>query len=250
MDTPRLVLLLFLLLFLFLSPDSQSSSISQQRELDFSIIREKHDLDVLNTSSYGSFDSQNDRWLNITGLRQNDGFAWDMLPKVQQRAKQQLQTILRAFGSSRSYSNASLLSLSEDGEPSHVQAALSGMKPFNDPPPIYENVTGITHGKWVRSQVEAGLPYPLINLTAVAPMVTYGSNKYNRNITGQTGDLRIHVDEKVSEELPSAPGLVRVVKGQMTIKDETSSGDGWEITLWGVHYPQQGGILLSTTSEK
>lgn len=254
MDSPRVVLVIFLLLFLFLSPDSHTPSLPQQRELEHSIIDERLSLHVLNTSEYGGFDPPNRKWLNITGLRQPDGYAWDSLPKVQERAREQLNTVLDAFKSTNSFNNVSVQSNGpEPGDPAeknNAWHALSTARPFNDPPPLYQNVTSIMHGKWARSVLDKEMTSPVLNLSTVAPQVSYTSNKYNRNITGQTGDLRVQLYElDGGVPLPSSD-LVRDIKAQMTIKDETSSGDGWELTLFGVHYPQQGGIVLSTTSEK
>ncbi|KAL2052113.1 hypothetical protein ABVK25_007555 [Lepraria finkii] len=253
-SSPRMVLVVLLLLFLFLSPDSQAPSLSQQRELDYSILDERHSLDVLNTFAYNEFDTANNRWLNVTGLRRGDGYAWDMLLKVQQRARDQLQRSLDTFTSSKGFRNASEIpndSKPEDGaQQKIVQNALSSMKSFDSPTPLYQNVTGIFNGQWVRSQIGKENATPSLNLSAIAPRVYYTSQNYNRNITGQGGELRVQIDEKTREDpLPDAE-LARDVKAQVTIEDETSSGDGWEVTLYGVHYPQQGGIVLSTTSEK
>ena len=253
-SSPRMVLVVFLLLFLFLSPDSQAPSLSQQRELDYSIQNERHALDVLNSSAYNGFDTKNNRWLNVTGLRQGDGYAWDVLPNVQHRARDQLQRSLDTFASSESLTNSSEAKIGPKPEAvtqqKLVQNALTSMKSFEDPTPLYQNVTGIFNGKWVRSQLEIGITTPSLNLSALASGVYYTSKNYNRNITGQGGGLRVQIDETTSEDpLPDA-AFARDVKAQVTIDDETSSGDGWEVTLYGVHYPQEGGIVLSTTSEK
>ena len=253
-SSPRLGLVVLLLLFLFLSPDSQAPSLSQQRELDYSILDESHSLDVLNASAYDGLDVVNGRWLNLTGLRKGDSYGWEVLPNVQQRARDQLRTSLDVARSSRSFKNDSSVSIGptagEDVNQNLVQYALSSMKPFNDPPPLYQNVTGIFTGKWVRSQIVQGNSTPSLNLSALAPRLYYSSKNYNRNITGKGGNLRVQIDERTREDPLPDVGLARDVKAQVTIEDETSSGDGWEVTLYGVHFPQQGGIVLSTTSEK
>ena len=254
MDTPRLALVIFLLLFLFFSPDSHSPSLSQKRELDNSILEERHSLNVLNSSQYGDLDASNDRWLNITGMRRGDGYAWEFLPKVQEKAKEQLRNILDPLGSSGIFKNVS--TTSEDSGPedgtgkSKDWNGLSTMKPFNDPQPMYQNVTSIVRGKWSRSNIGESFVLPSLNLSTIAPRVYYTSNKYNRNITGQAGDLQIQLYEQDSGDSLPDPATARNLKAQMTVRDETSTGDGWELTLFGVHYPQQGGIVLSTTSEK
>lgn len=253
MDSPRLVLVVFLLLFLFLSPDSHAPSLQQQRELDYSLLEERRSLDVLNASSYGGFDALNNRWLNITGLRQKDGYAWDTLPKVQAKVKEQLEITLATIKSPEGFKNVSgdaKLGSGDTTDWNNAWLSLSTMSPFKDPPPIYQNVTSILHGAWARSAVEKEVLRPALNLSNLAPNVYYASTKYNRNITGQTGDLRIQLHEQDHGGPLPDPGMARNIKGQMTIEDETSSGDGWELTLFGVHFPQQGGIVLSTTSEK
>ena len=255
MDSPRLVLVLFLLLFLFFSPDSRAPSLSQQRELDYSILDERFSLDVLNTSSYGTFDPPNNRWLNITGLRQGDGYAWDLLPKVQLRAREQLNAVLDVSRFSNRLENISTGIENEPKTQTELEndalgLALSSMKSFDDPQPLYQNVTSIIRGKWARSGIEKDATVPNLNLSAVAPKVYYSSNKYNRNITGQNGDLQVQLYEQDGGTPLPEPDFARTIKAQMTIQDQTSSGDGWELTLFGVHYPKQGGIVLSTTSEK
>ena len=256
MDTPRLALLVFLLLFLFISPDSQAPSLSQQHDIGHSILEERQALDILNTSSYGGLDAANNRWLNVTGLRQNDGYAWSLLPDVKKAAKGQLQHICNALEFTSVFKNASLPSRKQvdDGdEESIVDRILSTMNPFSNLAPLYQNVTGIIRGEWTRSKIGEGLVSPSLNLSALTPRIGYVSNTFNRNITGRSGDLRFHIHEGNSDDFKLGledDGLVRHLKATMTIKDESSSGDGWEMSLYGVHYPLQGGIILSTTSEK
>ena len=253
-QSPRLVLAVLLLLFLFLSPDSQAPSLSQQRELDHSVSDEIQALDVLNSSTYGDFDSNSSRWLNLTGFRQGSGCLWDVLPRVQQRAREQLQRSLDTLEHSRAFKNVSgmreIRPYNESAGSTSIQNALSTMDPFQDPTPFYQNVTGIFKGAWVRAPLLSGHVSPSLNLSALAPRVYYTSQTYNRNISGQSGDFRVQIDERSGGDLVPDPELAIDVKAQVTIEDETSSGDGWEFTLYGVHYPRQGGIVLSTTSEK
>ena len=254
MESSRLVLVIFLLLFVFLSPNSHTPSLSQQRELERDIEDERVYLGILNASSYGDFDHSSNKWLNITGLLPGSGYAWDFLPKVQERAREQLNTIIDASEFSNSVPNITTQRNVPDirdvtGDIDGGDA-LSSIEPVDPPFPIYQNVTSSLHGKWVRSPLDEEMRFPTLNLTAVAPSVPYTSGKYNRNITGRTGNLHLNLYEFDGGNSLRNPHLVRDIKAQMTIKDETSNGDGWELTLFGVHYPRQGGILLSTTSEK
>ena len=256
MDTPRILLVVILLLFLFISPETQGPSFSQQYDIGHSILEEKQALDLLHTSSYGGLDATNNRWLNVTGLRKDDGYAWHLLPDVQKVAKGQLQHICNAFESTSVLKNTSvpLEKPEDDGDQKNiVDKILSTMKLSNNPVPLYHNVTGVFRGDWTRSKIGEGLVPPSLNLSALNPRIGYVSNDFNRNITGRSGALRFHIHAENSDVLKLGSdddGLVRDLKASMTIKDESSSGDGWEMTLFGVHYPLQGGIILSTTSEK
>lgn len=256
MDTPRIALVVFLLLFLFISPDSQAPSLSQQHDISRSILEERQALDVLNASSYGGLDVQKGHWLNVTGLRQNDGYAWNLLPDVQNAAKDQLQYICNAFEFTSIFSNTTLLSGEPTGDAEKqntVDKMLSTMNPFYNPAPLYQNVTGIIRGEWTRSKIGEGQASPSLNLSALTPRVGYVSTNYNRNITGRSGDLRFHIHEPENDGFKLGledHGLIRDLKATMTIKDESSSGDGWEMNLYGIHYPLEGGIILSTTSDK
>lgn len=253
MDAPRTVLLLFVILFILLSPESQQPTISQQREVGRLISEERHALTVLNESRYGDFDAAEGKWLNVTGLRAEDGYVWDALPKVQERAREQLWSVLRDEGFWRLDGHKDdrvRKMLEQEGKDSMPMNRSWTEELWGDMLPIYQNVTGIVRGEWVRSPVGAGVRAPRVNLTAVVPDLLFSTQEYNRNITGSGGKIQFKLDEKRSKELDSATGSVREISAQVTIKDETSSGDGWEITMHGVHYRDFGAIMLSTTSEK
>ena len=255
MDSQRLLLIIFLLVFLFFSPDSRAPSPSQQRELSHSVLKERASLDILNASFYGGLDTASHRWLNLTGFRLEDGYAWDSLPRIQERARQQHDNIFNHHESSYDLDgNTTEPDKSSNAGPAERNNTSQGFSTVETVsatarPSMYRNVTGILNGKWARSAVEEVVVNPPLNLSIVAPNVYYTSEKYNRNITGSAGDLRVQLYEEDNNVLPD-PEMAGNIKAQITIKDETSSGDGWELTLFGVHYRQQGGIVLSTTSEK
>jgi hypothetical protein len=255
MDTPRVVLVIFFLLFLIFTPDTQRATPHQQLEARHTLDSERGAIDILNRTKYGDFAPAQGRELNLTGLRLQDGYAWDLLPKVQERAKRQAGVIFIPLGSSRrkglkqkapentQSSNDLDIGSKESNLKNNVTMA-EGFVPF------YQNVSGIVTGKWVRSQVGNGYPPTMLNLKALTPQIEYTTTEFNRNITGAEGTLRIKFDEKKSEIQVVEKNIVREIKAELTIQDETSSGDGWEMTLHGLHYPQSGSILLSTTSDK
>ena len=248
-DAPRATLFIIILVFFLLSPDNRNASLSQQRSLADQIANERAALQVLNSSNYNGLDTANQRWLNLTGFREGDGFVWDGLPIVQQRARELFNTIIADSALSVKRNGTS------DTESQEMQDALrdvpSSMKPFNDHLPMYSNVTSVVRGQWAHSKITKGYPAAHLNLTNLAPEAGYISQQFNRNITGWSGDLRFKLAEQsTDEELDIDSNVVRKIKAEMIIQDETSSGDGWDITMFGVHYVQQGSIVLSTTSEK
>ncbi|KAI4249399.1 MAG: hypothetical protein LQ352_005667 [Teloschistes flavicans] len=245
MDAPRLLVLIFLLLILFASPETQTVSPAQQRELDHLILQERYALSLLNTSQYGDLDTARNRWINVTGLRKDDGYAWDLLPMVQERARQQTSTVISSWQKS--------VDDEEDANPRENTASSNATvaKPGADRnPPLYHNTTGIVNGYWVRSKVAARTRAPILNLTALVPGANYITDQYTRNVTGTEGRIRIRLDEKRSKALEFQNTTVREITAVLTLQDESSSGDGWEMTLHGMHFLQDGSIVLTTTSQR
>ncbi|KAL8756636.1 MAG: hypothetical protein Q9184_004442, partial [Pyrenodesmia sp. 2 TL-2023] len=245
MDAPRLLVLIFILLILFASPDTQTPSPSQQRELNHLVIQERHDLSLLVHSSYGDLNIAEGRWINVTGLRKQDGYAWDLLAEVQERARQQTSTIVEAWH--RSNDNEQDL---VDDESTKTLNTTVPAPTIVQQIPLYQNVTGFVHGRWVRSKIANGVKAPHLNLTALAPRVSYTTEKYTRNITAWEGNLRIRLDEKKSKILTSEETSVREITAELMLEDGTSGGDSWDVTLHGVHYPQNGSIVLTTTGQR
>ena len=255
MDAPRAVLLLFLLLFLIITPDTQRSTPHQQLEVRHGLDNERHAVDILNASSYSDFDPIRNLWLNVTGLRQEDGYAWDLLPEVQAKAREQVGRVVELWKSlegntpatSKSGSRYRSVETIDGGNGSGTNGSTATTDTLV---PFYQNVSGIVNGKWVRSAIGKGYQHAHLNLTALSPRTMYTTREYNRNISGYEGDLRLKFDEKKSQKLVLGQNSVREIKADMTIQDVTSTGDGWEMTLHGVHYPESGSLLLSTSSNK
>ncbi|KAL9100553.1 MAG: hypothetical protein Q9163_004091 [Psora crenata] len=253
-DGPRALLFVILFIYIFLSPDRRTASSSRRRDFEQQVLVERAALSVLNASNYNSLDAAGNRWLDIPGFRKVDGYAWNILPKVQERAKEQFDAILFAAPTVSKVINTSKGATGkgqQEDERAVSQDALSSMTPFTEPLPMYTNVTGILRGTWARSKVAEWIVPMTPNLTALAPNVTYASQSYDRNVTGRSGDLRVKLAEQsIDHDLGLDARIIRKIKAEMVIKDEISNGDGWDITMFGVHYPQQGGVILSTTSEK
>ena len=255
MDAPRAALLLFLLLFLVITPDTQRSTPHQQLEVRRELDNERHAIDVLNSSTYGDFDPIRNLWLNVTGLRQEDGYAWDLLPEVQAKAREQVGRVVDMWkilgGNSPAASKSESRYWSVETIDGGNKSDTNGLAVTTDMlVPFYQNVSGTINGKWVRSAIGKRRQHANLNLTALSPGTMYTTREYNRNISGHEGDLRLKFDEKKSQNLVLSQNSVREIKAEMTIQDVTSTGDGWEMTLHGVHYPESGSLLLSTSSAK
>lgn len=245
MDTPRIILLALLIFFLFASPDTRRPSASQQQELEDLLAAERQALDLLNGTNYGDFDPQQGRWINVTGLRHEDNYAWELLPRVQERAREQQRDILN--GSPWLHDESSTFTI-EDGRVKlkDENGTTDSTSPWDS---VYNNVTSIIRGHWVRSRVADNHTPPTINSSAPAPGIASSTQNFKYNVTGREGNLRIKLEENEST-LSTQAELVRRIRAEMIIKDENSSGDGGEVTLHGIHYPQQGSMLLTTTGQR
>jgi transmembrane E3 ubiquitin-protein ligase len=197
---------------------------------------------VLNSSHYGDFAPQGPpgpTWLNLTGFAAGDGYAWEGLGRVKERVERERQVIIGV-----------------GGEGNEMAGKLA----------LYRNVTGVVYGRWVRSPQEdreaVWRGKERINLTEIAPGVHWSHGAWNRNITGREGNLMVVLEEKGEEILGTgingaggtagqkAGDFVREVSATMTVGDESTSGDGWEIRVHGVHWPERGALVMSTTSAK
>ncbi|MCJ1395119.1 hypothetical protein MMC18_008000 [Xylographa bjoerkii] len=255
MDAARGALFVFLMIVLILTPDTQRSTPHQQLEIRNILDNERHAIDILNTTVYGDFDPAESRWLNLTGLRQEDGYAWELLPKVQARAREQTDVVLNEWTKSEQsspewkglgdrYKSSNVIDGGTGQEANGTATTTTQLVPF------YQNISGIVNGRWIRSKIADSHRPTALNLTALNPRVQYMTKEYNRNISGVEGNLQVKFDEKKSQRLLVDQCSVREIKAVVTVQDETSSGDGWEITMYGVHYPESGGVLLSTSSDK
>jgi hypothetical protein len=191
-------------------------------------------LSTLNNTNYGDFDPENLKWLNVTGLREEDGYPWPSLRKIRERISNIVSRRFYAFQQiNLDTRNGPLL-------------------------PLYTNITGFVRGQWVRTVLPGAFTLNAnINLTKVAPGKTWATTTYDRNITGREGKVHFRFDEKKGETLNGREdgmgdefGSVRELAATMTLQDESSTGDGWVVRMYGVHFPEVGGVVLSTTSDK
>lgn len=202
-------------------------------------------LDVLNRTRWGDFfprTAENDdnhlraRYLNLTGFREEDGFAWEDLDRFRTRGHELSQYAMPPGG------GHDLWNLGQRGS-------------------VWSNTSGTLHGEWVRKPGSVYRGYDSYNLTDSVPSMSWVHDhvSWARNITGDSGRMVIILESNKStsdyEQQPSDDGqvsgsLIRSVKSTLTVEDTTGSGHNWEMRLWGTHWPQQGVLLMTTTSEK
>ena len=250
MEGPRVLLFLILLFLFFSSPNTRPPSPAQQLQLDHILAKERYHIGLLNGSAAGDFNPSTGRWINVTGFRHGDHFAWSLLPEVQSRVREQRRRIFYAYPAdfqtpvpinSRPDRNVS------DTDTELPTSVIASSKNDDD---VYRNITGFVEGKWVRWEPAAINYHPILNLSSLAPSEFYTAEDFLYNVTGREGDVHFKLDQKHSEHFISSGSYATDVKVEMTLKDEASNGDGRAIILHGVHSPQHGSTVLTSTSAK
>ncbi|KAH7166111.1 hypothetical protein EDB81DRAFT_781378 [Dactylonectria macrodidyma] len=240
-----LTFILFLIWLIFPDGEYQSGSLALS-DLAAERLSRFHDaLDVLNTSHWGDFnpahlprkdDDAGPSYLNLSGFRAEDNFAWEDLRRFRERSLEFSRHAIPPVAGKDLWNNG-------QGEA------------------IWMNASGTVHGEWIRREGSVPRGYDSYNLTHNATDMDWIGDKtdWARNITGKAGRMMLRIDgnktvseyEQVVEgATPVSGGSIRSVKGTTTIEDTDGSGYSWEMRLWGVHWPHQGVILMTTTSEK
>jgi hypothetical protein len=123
---PRQFLFFIILLLLINSPEPQNPGFNTRSRYDEVIDREWEQLDVLNTTRWGDFDGKEKKFVNISGLRQQDAFTWDVLGDVKTRARERMRGVL--------------------GE--RTQGWLDGTHDEANKELVYRNISGFVQGEW------------------------------------------------------------------------------------------------------
>lgn len=236
-DNARFVFLVILLFWIVTNPDSSPGLVAAPSLTRARLARQRHALNILNSTQWEDFspklaDEQpgnEPKYLNLTGFREEDGFAWADLGRFRNRCEEWSQN---AVG---------------------VSTATE---------PVWQNVTGIVRGPWIRKKTSVAKYHTSYNLSALTPNVEWvgSAADWSRNVTGSEGKmmLRVEDDEQGGTEPEDLtrngilPVVVqaREVSATVTIDDDEGSGSSIDMRLHGVHWPSQGVLLLTTTSEK
>ncbi|KAJ4370151.1 hypothetical protein N0V86_008887 [Didymella sp. IMI 355093] len=232
---PRSFLFFIILLLLINSPEPQQQSFNTRTRYDELIQREYDQLDVLNRTNYGDFSTSRKKWLNVSGCRDEDGFAWDMLPSVQAKANMHGE---RALGDAW----ARVL----DG--STLDRDVDALRL-----PVYRNLSGYVQGEWVR---DAGSrirhPDDMGNTTHPAKdPFTNAAMDFDRNLTGNSGSFRVHITELEDKMRMDVNRTISEIGAKIVVGDDESfGGNWWEFYVHGVHFKDSGHAVLTTTSER
>jgi hypothetical protein len=225
----RTVVTLLLIILILLFVDPSPSGHTPSSGFDEAISTETHALSVLNTAEYGDFDPPKDRWLNLTGFRKGDGYAWPLLDKTRQKAKDH---ILSACGEEKG------------------QRLLKGPPLKDEPPlPFYRNVSGHVSGQWVRH--DAGVKHSTAhpNFTALWPdLAEYHNLQFHRNFSASEGGISISFSER--DEADDFEGLQsRGVRAVMSLYSAAGT-ESAALVLYGLHALETGSIVIVTHSLK
>ncbi|KAL2127877.1 hypothetical protein VTI74DRAFT_10022 [Chaetomium olivicolor] len=210
--------------------------------------RLKEAYSVLNNTRWGDFAPhaakegappwEAPRYLNLTGFRETDGYAWADLAYFKDRCRQ---------WSRHAY----------PPRPEGVDEWDHGLVRRT-----WQNATGTVHGKWVRREGSVTKHASSYNLTAIAPSVDWFDNivDWGWNVTGSHGSILLRLSEDDGDAVyeedteegkqPHSASMAREISAVANIQDEEHSASSFAIRLHGVHWPAQGSILLTTTTEK
>ncbi|KAL2160674.1 hypothetical protein VTH06DRAFT_1362 [Thermothelomyces fergusii] len=217
---------------------------------------------ILNSTEWGDFSpgaaedsgappGEAPRYLNLTGFRETDGYAWGDLAYFRDRCRQWSR---------------------------HAYPPPKGAGEWEHGPvrKTWQNATGTVQGKWVRRPGSVTKHAGSYNLSAIAPGVHWldddDGDAWAWNVTGSHGTILLRLSEDANDAVyeeeeeeegegegeaeegddkrPSSGRLARPISVEATVQDEDHSATSFAMKLYGVHWPRQGSILLTTTTEK
>ncbi|KAI1816739.1 hypothetical protein GGS20DRAFT_536727 [Poronia punctata] len=236
-DNARVFFLIFLLFWLASSPDTGPGLLAGPNQIRNRLAQHRAAHAVLNSTAWGDFvprladepPETEHAYLNLTGFREEDKFAWEDLGRFKTRCEEWSRNAI--------------------GDPETQQ-------------PVWQNATGVVRGQWERSNASVTRTHSSYNLTQINPEVAWGSlnSDWSRNITGHEGTMLVIITEpeeaatepeqQDSRVLQPSEIRARHVSTAITIEDTDAAGNKFEMGMHGVHWPKQGAMLFTTTSDK
>ncbi|PSK42903.1 hypothetical protein B9Z65_6857 [Elsinoe australis] len=235
---PRAFVAVIIILFMIFSPDPQPPNIPQKSRVDDVLAQETYALNITNSTSFGDFAPLDNKWINISGLTNETGFGWTYLKEFHTKGEHLTRGAL-----GDQYANKFV------------------GQPVGHPLALYNNVSGVVHGKWKREDGSLAEQPPRFNMSVYAPDGPFGAvpvNSFNRNLTAKEGAVRVRFEEFdrpfLNETRHTMDGQAvevgRFVTAQIGIDSTDGSNESWEVQVNGVHFLESGHMVLTTTSEK
>ena len=238
-----LVAFVFLIILQDLQDRNPGSKLQAKRIAD----AEQNALHVLSSSENNDFNPQDSKWLNITGLQENDSLPWQLLPQVRTKALLQAKKVLSSewieTGPGTKHSIDSRRFGERYASVERMDALFQDLKTL----PFYQNVTGTVRGNWLRSKLERQTVVPSERFNGSFEHTSTDDN-YARNVSGTRGRLHLRLDERQSLSANIKSNTAREIKADLTI--ENTADETLEISLRGVHFMDSGAVLLTTVSDK
>ncbi|KAM7217421.1 hypothetical protein V8F06_007170 [Rhypophila decipiens] len=239
----RIILILVLVFWVLTSGDVDTPLTLDPSASNSRLARQRHALQVLNAAEWGDFSPDlPNGYLNLTGFRQDDGYAWEDLDRFRGRCREWSRNAFSFVA--------------------HGDGGTGENDWVKGPEQItWLNASGTVSGEWVRQPGTSERQATHYNLSAISPGLGWpaGHTEWDRNITGSYGTVLVRLsegaedteyEEKAKDRKPLSSDLVREVSASVEFQDVASGSSSWDMHLHGVHWPRQGAILLSTTSEK
>ncbi|GAP89143.1 putative ring finger ubiquitin ligase [Rosellinia necatrix] len=236
-DNARVFFLIFLLFWLASSPDTGPGLIAGPTQVRNRIAHQRAAHGVLNSTAWGDFAPRlldeppetEHKYLNLTGFREEDNFAWEDLGRFKNRCEEW---------------SRNAVGIPETQEP------------------VWQNATGVVRGAWERFNASTPKTHSSYNLTHISPDVAWNglNSDWSRNITGREGKILIRIDDPEDAATEPEQLDLRILRENqirarhasttVTVEDTDGTGNSWEMRLHGVHWPRQGVMLFTTTSDK
>ncbi len=117
--------------------------------------------------------------------------------------------------------------------------------------PVFRNISGYVQGEWIRSHLSSLRHLPGRNTSAVWADNPSPHAEFDRNLTGSGGTVRLHFTEREGRTQTDENRTVSEVSARVIVGDQESWGHNWwEFVVYGVHFPDFGGVVLATSSER
>ncbi|KAI5293948.1 hypothetical protein KEM52_004966 [Ascosphaera acerosa] len=217
------------------------------------VAEQKRELATLDNSTYGDFNPDRERWLPIPGFTKDAGFAWGMLNPARARAREMYEAaaeMTKRAEQGRKTEITTPSSLSARSMASHATGTDTGSSDV-PPLPIYRNISGTIRGEWVRWPEAESRDRPHMNLTALVRAHDYFSTRFMGNMTtSKSGFLTLEMYDANTPDVDTPETYVRGVRASMHVERSNPYLTDYYADLHGIHVPETGEMVLTTTSEK